>query len=383
MHEGTRYTRCLFVVSDAFGELSSALAFAEGLSADSLVLLPERLMRLVGPDVSIPRQLFASSADVMHVFEEYRPQAVFLFSGYLLVSDKLFSTQALTAFVQRVEEIGARLVTSDPLFIGITPFEPTALAEWLPNRTSLQHALGHSARTLEQSIHLYKTTSAASAREKVVCAFNPITVAASDTRNRLFSNTASALDPDKKRWLFIMSQADFACEAGSYGRNKNERLGSEEFFSLLRARIRDAIDQGRQPVFIGPQRCVENLQDLSVSGARLMPFCEFSLFHTILLEAEHVFYWNIFSDSIVQRIAHGRPLHLFGLGHMVDGLRGMHERGLAYWYNNAPLPFIDPRERLATQALEASARRQLIDFAVARENVLNALRPQDAVDSLL
>jgi hypothetical protein len=101
------------------------------------------------------------------------------------------------------------------------------------------------------------------------------------------------------------------------------------------------------------------------------------------MEAEHVFYWNIFSHSVAQRIAHGLPLHFFGLGHMVDGLRGMRERGLAYWYNNAPLPFIDPRERLATQTLEASARRQLIDFAVARENVLKASRPQDAVDSLL
>lgn len=383
MHDGTRNTRCLFVVSDEFGELSSALSFAEGLSADSLVLLPERLMRLVGPEVAVHRRQFTDATDVIHAMDEFAPQIVFLFSGYLLIADKLFLMRSFTAFVERVVGTNTKLVTSDPLLFGITPFEPAALAEWLPNRQALSQALGHAAHMLVDAIHIYPTIAAARAKSDGICAFNPLALPAGDISNRLFSGIAPAFNPDKKRWLFLMSQADYSCEAGSYGRGKNERLGPEAFFSLLRARIGDAIDQGRQPVFIGPQPCVENLQDLSASGAVLMPLCEFSLFHAILMEAEHVFYWNIFSHSVAQRIAHGLPLHFFGLGHMVDGLRGMRERGLAYWYNNAPLPFIDPRERLATQTLEASARRQLIDFAVARENVLKASRPQDAVDSLL
>ena len=60
----------------------------------------------------------------------------------------------------------------------------------------------------------------------------------------------------------------------------------------------------------------------------LLPYCSYEEFEQRLLDAEFVFYWQIFSTSTFLRLWNGLPVFFFDQGHNAHLLSPLQEAGL-------------------------------------------------------
>jgi hypothetical protein len=119
------------------------------------------------------------------------------------------------------------------------------------------------------------------------------------------------------------------------------------------------------------------------AGALLLPFCGHALFMDLLFDAEYVFYWNVFSNSIPARVVNRRPVFFFDAGHMARSIPPLFEAGMRCYYAWADLPSLDPQAPLAAAALAALAARQEGAFEPAREAFRRSPGPEAVVDGLM
>jgi hypothetical protein len=102
-----------------------------------------------------------------------------------------------------------------------------------------------------------------------------------------------------------------------------------------------------------------------------------------MLGAEYVFYWNVFSNSVLARVANRLPVFFFDCGHMAYAIPPLLEVGLRRYYPGCTLPFLDPRRPLAPGELAAEAARQEPGLEGARANVRRSPPPDVMVAELL
>ena len=161
--------------------------------------------------------------------------------------------------------------------------------------------------------------------------------------------------------------------------------GHLAFHTVLLDRLKDAVCAGCQPVLLAPEPCLAALREsaTAIPGAILLSFCPFDLFHALLLDAEYVFYWNIFSNSIILRVVNGLPLFSFNRGHLAPVVTGLAEKGLRCYYQGASPPYLDQRRPLSLDTLAPLALQQEQTLTVAREALCQGTHPEALVKSLL
>jgi hypothetical protein len=105
-------------------------------------------------------------------------------------------------------------------------------------------------------------------------------------------------------------------------------LGSELLVETLLRRFTEVQVQGRVPRLYAPAPLAQALQMASRGRCELdcRPYGEHSRFVAAVDVAEHAFYWNWSSHSIVRRLTTGRPVSFFGRGHVCALLPGVAER---------------------------------------------------------
>src|ERR1700722_18921816 len=92
--------KLLFVISNDYGELSTALDFLAGQPFDAELLLPERLFRVHSASLPVARRAYNSPADILSAVAEKSPDVVFLFSGYLYAINGLFTVDGVRQLVE-------------------------------------------------------------------------------------------------------------------------------------------------------------------------------------------------------------------------------------------------------------------------------------------
>jgi hypothetical protein len=164
--------------------------------------------------------------------------------------------------------------------------------------------------------------------------FNPLYIR---TEEELRANAAAAsalpgVDATRPRWLFVLAQFDLDYQQKKYG--------MQRFVEIVAGKLRETLDNGRHPVFIGPPAIIEELSlhfppDSAVS---LLARCAFGEFEQRLLDAEVVFYWQIFSTSAFLRLWNGLPVFFFDPGHSSRFSKALHDAGLKYYFmGGAPI----------------------------------------------
>src|SRR5579871_2291201 len=109
-----RRARLLFVLSEDFGELANALYLVRGQELDPLLLLPGRLFALHQGRLDVRTRAYSTAGDVLAAADQAKPDLVFLFCGYLYVSDGILAVEGLESLVHELCARGCRLATSDP-----------------------------------------------------------------------------------------------------------------------------------------------------------------------------------------------------------------------------------------------------------------------------
>ncbi len=384
--------RLLFVLDNDYGELTTLmyLLLGQELVSHATLLLPERLFANNANALPGRTRRYESLEDILAAVERERPDVVFLCSAYLMTIHELLTLEELEQLVQQLGRSGCRIVTSDP-FLGVLSqgdvrslvifdisdatvdlYDYEAVKESQEER--LRVHLARCEEILRDARHLYPAFCDLTQEEAVV----------TDDRNVSFFNPCllrptngdgAGSGERKPHWLFIISQADYEAQVLVEGL---------EFIDLVADRIVDVLAADRHPILIGPHELIDALADRlpTAEGVDLLYYCPFRQLVALSLSAEHAFYWNVLSHSILIRLFNGLPNVVFDKGHLIRNVNAVHERVVKWYYQGWETPFTDQRAALSLESVEAGTESFRAEAERMQRRFARAPSPARMVDLL-
>ena len=373
------HAKLLFVLSNDFGELSNVMHLVMGYEFRPVVLMPERLFAVNTDTLALPHYRYSTCRDVTDHIENDRPDIVFLFSGYLYSINNIFSIDSLEALTAHLRRERHRIVTSDP-FLGIlSNLNCSIFSDRHPRKRWLMEHFSRLSSMLQDIPHLYLGNGGECAGSKRIHFFNKNIVLQPSVRSGLRRELARWVDLDaaRERWLFVLSLEDYGLQVGLHGRAR--------FDEMLIQKLQQTTREGRQPVLVAPQACIDSLEgkDASIEGSILLSFCGYHVFRLLALEAEHGFYWNIFSNSVLSRVMNHLPVYFFDPGHMVRAIPPLFASGMKQYYAGSEPVYLKLQADLESEELAVLGAKQERTMSGARENFWRSPGPDEVVEELL
>ncbi|HET6923113.1 MAG TPA: hypothetical protein VFI16_08195, partial [Anaeromyxobacteraceae bacterium] len=331
---------------------------------------------------------YRSPDDVLRAVEEERPQVVFLLSAYLYSVHGNMSLEALERLVGRLGELGCRVVTGDPFLGMLSAQDPRRLIEIdLPEGAPAGYREAKAAQEALLHGHLPRAERILRGAHHLYPAFTGAADGAADARNVSFFNPRLLL-PDLREggppragaaphWLFVLSMADF--------HTQTTFQGPAEFVAIVTAKLVEAREAGRHPILIAPGELIEAVihRMPRADGVDLLRYCSFRRLMALLLTAEHAFYWNVVSHSILIRLFNGLPVILFDKGHLVRNVKPMYRRVVDWYYQGREPAFLDHRRPLTVEALAEHAAAQRLAADRMLEGYRRAPEPAAMIRAIL
>lgn len=363
-----RSLRLLVVVTHDFGEMGLALDFLkeEAVARQSLLLLPSPLYEANRRALPVSAAAYASLDEAGQTAERLQPAVILLLSGYLLVPNGLATHKALRRWSRAWRRQGIRILTSDP-FLGLcAKMRPSDVAPDLvwqrPGKRRLDGILAALAVPLlqRQASRQFRRTARLLAG---IPTLSPVPLSRPPTSQsapwQCFRPPNSipvpghGEAPGPPSWVFILSALDY--------RYCLQEKGREAFIQLLRGLAESAWREERLPVFILPPDGQSALKHMLPEGppAQLHSNCRYGDFTSLLLRAEHAFYWNRVSYSILVRLRAGKAFHFFAQGHTARMFPSLHQCAMETYFPDTEVDLLDPASPLRKGDLETRAARLL------------------------
>lgn len=405
--DGTESVSVLFILDNDFGELTTVMYLLLGQDCfrGARVLVSPRLYEKNHDALPGRLGLWTSEQDLIEAIHAERPRVIVFASAYLLPVHDLLSAEALARVLDVARRHRATVVTADPFLGLISQWSsrgldqlisidiPEAADERLTVLKRGADALLHRALAAVEEVvrplpHLYPSHAD----------LDTLAPATTDSRNVSFFNDALLLpsqlgvaapnandEPraeDTPHWMFVISLADFQTQVMF--------VGATRFAAIVTRLLTQAAQLGRHAILLGPDPLCDLVKEAlsrqrppSTERIRLLSFCSFRQAMSLLLTAEHCFYWNVVSHSILMQLCNGRPVILFDRGHLVRALPALYERVIAWYYQGWEPPYLDHEASLSLAALAdatASHARQRDDIV---ERFRRAPSPAALLRSLL
>ena len=365
MHEADGL-RILAVVAPDFGELGNAMYMFEGTGISVQLLLPARFHQQ-NPQLA-PHKVcaYSGAAQLLEKIRDYQPRLLLLMSGV----NSLLSMVDLQLILQQARSMEIPVATSDALLgvqLSEKTFHPLGWTKEMCQRVAAMQTC------LQDAYHLY--TSPVPSSLFVHSFFNPGVILSKAQQSALLSGLRHGLlDLASPHWLFVISNTDYQLQCALYGRLA--------FDDMLLEKMQQSLEAKRQPVMLAPPEACQSLRGRVSETVILMPFCGYEQFRALLITAEHVFYWNVMSNSLLVRIVNGGSVFFMDAGHLARYIPSLFPLAMQYYYANAQLPMLDPRQVLDAGDLAQRARVQPANFA-PQYAALQALPSPKAVLVLL
>ena len=152
----------------------------------------------------------------------------------------------------------------------------------------------------------------------------------------------------------------------------------------------DAARAGRRAVLLAPterlrtvgERLSREADDVA-SRVTIMKACRYTLFIQLLITAEHAFYWNRFSASILARLINQRSTFSFETGHLAAAMPAVESVAERHFYAGCDWPALDASRPLDADALaELASDQQTRLFDPVLANLPRATDPAEVIDEL-
>ena len=198
-----------------------------------------------------------------------------------------------------------------------------------------------SEQILRDTYHLYPS----------YCDVAEDDVAETDARNIAFFNdrlvrpaSATPVEAAKPHWLFILGTPDCEIQALFEG---------AAFVDIVASKLVETLAAGRHPILIGPSAFVDQLvlRMPTAEGIDILSQCPFTQFYALLLSAEHAFYWNVVSHSLLIRLYNRLPIVQFDRGHLVRTAPAIYDRIVGWYYQGWEPTLRDHREPLTLETV--------------------------------
>lgn len=387
--------RLLFIVSKDYGELCWAMSFLQGQEfADrTTLMLPQQMYAGNEGSLSIKASPYSTVEDIFEAVDTDKPSVVLLLSGYLLSNDELIPRAALKSLVSHLQEKVSVVATSDP-FNGLSSHltetdidtDMVMLGKNLIERTILRivfrfRPIDRFIRnpTLENLTHLYATFTPPAddqAAGRRLSFFNPNILNLPTGTSGAAGSTAVAATSEK-RWLFVLSSTDLEIQ--------NAILGKPAFSRSVIRMLAQALESGRKPTMLAPAKIIDILaaEFPPSTGVELLLFCPYTEFVSRLLDAEYVFYWNVFSCSLLLRMANELPIFFFDRGHLSRTIIPFYDFALRTHFGEWTPTFLDQEGPLETSTLADLAAQQKPALRAVREYWQSSPTPDQVINQML
>lgn len=373
--------KLLVIVSRDYGELGNAMNFLERTPWETapVLMLPVGMQEpgLAAGAFDIRR--YDSLGEIEASVREARPDAVLLFSGYLLAIGRRFSLLHALQLLRFLRRRGTPVLTSDP-FIGMVR-SPLSLdfSVVLASQPGMGHRLRRAFIALVSkalSLRIYLMSRAL----RDACHVYPAPIEAPPAGGRTLqlnyfnsdlarASQADAVPPaGKPVWVFTLSRVDCLIQARRHG---------STFVEHLAARLSEVAASGRQAVLVATPELAAQLQPMLADGADIVLRGEesYSRYMATLMAAEYAFFWNYFSFSIIHRVIAARPVFFFDEGHMVEILPALSQEGIRSFYGGWRPPLRRLSDPLPPEGLAADAQDVRLRFAAITERLGTGMAP--------
>lgn len=351
----------LFVLDNDFGELTTVLNLVLGQECfwRARVLVPPRLFERNWDALPGRIGLWTSEREVVEAIEGLQPRVVVLASAYLFPVHGLLSVEAIGRVLEVARRQRALVVTADPFLGLISQWAGKGLEQLIsvdiPKTANellvtakrgadalLHRELGAVERLLRPLPHLYPCPTDLAALTREV----------TDARNLGYFNQAlllpvelAGLSEEKPHWIFVISLVDFQTQVMFHG--------PVRFAAIVQRLLTQTAELGRQAVLLAPNLLGEMILPVVAKNRRIevLSFCSFRRAMSLLLTAEHCFYWNVVSHTILMQLANGRPALLFDRGHLVRAVPALYPRVIAWYCQGWEPPYLDQEADLSLAVL--------------------------------
>lgn len=369
MHE-VAGLRILIVVSSDFGELGTAMYMFEGTGISVHLLLPPRLHQQNSQLAPHTVSAYGDAVQLLEKIRDYEPQLLLLMSGASLFFTGLLSMVDLQLVLQQARSMGIPIATTDPLLgetLSEENFHPLGWTKEMFQRAATMQ------NCLRGVHHLYLSPMQCS--QFAHSFFNSRVVISKEQKTAMFEGLHHGqCKLASLQWLFVISKTDYQLQCALHGRLA--------FDDMLLAKIQQTLGAKRQPVLLAPLEACQSLQGRISGNVVLMPLCGYEQFRALLITAEHVFYWNVMSNSVLVRIANGGSVFFMDVGHLARYIPSLVPLAMKSYYANAQLSMLDPKQVLDSGDLDQRARLQPETFSPTRA-ALQALPSPEALLALL
>ncbi|MEM8722184.1 MAG: hypothetical protein AAGE84_23300 [Cyanobacteria bacterium P01_G01_bin.39] len=371
--------KLLCIISNDFGELSDACYFTKGYNFDVSLLLPPRLFAVNQGKLPSKAYLYKTVRDILDIVDRQQPELIFLFSGYLYAINKILSLEAVRDLLENLKQRHCQVATSDP-FLGIlADLNDATFGKDFPFQQPFLQHFSKVFTLLQKLPHLYTTPVASTQKVRQFAFFNPNIEIPPHELSTYAAQLARVLpvNLDQKRWLFILSSEDYVTQINLHGQAK--------FHASLKNKLEETVESGCQPIILTSKRCIEAVRNLKsqAEGAIYLSFCPYAIFTKILLEAEYLFLWNVFSNCLLSRLGNHKPVFFFHPGHLSQAIPSLHKLGMKYSYSEANLSYLDLFQPLQSSELAEQVPVQEQAFVRSQRRFRESPTPDQVVRQLL
>jgi hypothetical protein len=312
--------------------------------------------------------------DVLAAVDRDRPDLVLLFSGYLYAINQLLPLESVATLVETLRARGVALATSDPFLGVLARLDAGTFSDRHPRKAWLVSHFAALARLFAGVPHVYPVPLDA---PNAACFFNEALLVGDErlAEHRRAVEAWLGVDPARPRWLFVLAHEDYGAQANARGKTR--------FDAVLADRLCEAVSAGRAPVLVAPPPCADALARLGVAGAHVLPFVSHERFMALLADAEHAFYWNVFSNSIPARALNRQPVFFFDRGHMALAMPGVFETGMRAYWGSATPTYLDVMQPLSAADLDRLGAAQADAWESDRQRYRGAPSPSAMVARLI
>ena len=369
---GDALPRVLVIVSSDYGELGSAMYFLQGLppGATAQIALPPNLSHALPDTPALPVRTYGSFAQLREHVAAARPDAVMLFSGYLLTIGRRFSMLNTWRLLRLLARMRVPVLTSDP-FVGLAARPGGFDFRWVLGGT--RWARWQLAKRLSARIHVAEFLLRGGWH--VYPSPYPPQLAPRGVRTVSWCSDAlhspTPREPQEQaRWLFVLSEVD--C--------RMQLQRDPGFPALLAGRLRDTRRLGKQPVLIAPAALADAVRpQLAGVDATLLTQPPYHEFMAHLMAAEQALYWNWFSFSLIHRVLAGLPVLWFAEGHMMRIVPGLREVGLQVFYGGWAPPLLDVAQPLTLEGVARAGDEASEHFAAIARRLRECAPPAEVL----
>nr|WP_315423578.1 hypothetical protein [uncultured Pedobacter sp.] len=317
--------KILFITSMDFGEMNLAAFFARNQPFKSAFVIPAKRLGHFGEVAQIIYS-YNSVTELERIIANEKPDVISLNTAYLIVNGKLGTLDEFKAFYQYLMNLGLPIITTDP-FVRVYDGYPDCHFELdgrpLKELTAEVRLLSDYLKDLP---HIYGFPCI-SDRKNTHSFYNDKYCIPEENRWH---------DPEEKDyWLFVLGELDSILLLEKYG---------DAFMIEFATRLKEICENPKNIVRCVLPKIVADAfrQSLpKVDSLQILDYMTLKSYENLISESGIVFYWNVFSNSIMLCYYYDVPFLCFDKGHIANLSLNLYEHMSASIYRSGKPEFID------------------------------------------